>query len=227
MKSHCAILNFLIFLLAEPCIFGQGFINLNFEQANVSGYAVNSSSVPVTSAFPGWQAYYGGTMKSEVWYDATSLGGNIISIWDANTQGTYAISGKFSAALFASLNVSSSISQTGTVPVGTESLTVDIAANSDAFSVSLGGDTLSLTALFEGGTVNNPYTLYGADISSFAGLTSQQLTITCLAGGDPNGMIVDNIQFSSSPVPEPGVMALAAFAAASVGVGLRRKLAQP
>jgi hypothetical protein len=201
-----------ILVLPTTSGFSQGFINLGFEQADVSGYPVNSSDVPVASAFPGWEVLEGGSQIPQVWYDGTSAGGNLISIWDANTPGTDAIQGQYSAALFASLNVSSSISQTGTVPIGTESLLFDMYANPGSFTVTLGGETLSLTPLGEGTTshADYPYTLYGANISSFAGLSDQQLTFTSLAGGQPNEMILDNIQFSPSQVPEPGALGLSA-----------------
>jgi hypothetical protein len=216
MKIKIKVLAIFITIIATNVGSSQGFINLNFEQANVNGYAVGSSSVPATSAFPGWQVYYGSAAQSQVWYDATSLGGNIVSIWDTNSPGTDALQGQYSAALFSSLNLSSSISQTGTVPVGSESLTMDIfAANPGTVVVTLGGQTLTLTPLSEVDSSEYPYTVYGANIASFAGLTSQQLVFTCLAGtqaGDEeNEIIVDDIRFSASPVPEPRILALCAL----------------
>lgn len=223
VKFFCANLVVALLLVGSGRCLSQGFINLNFEQANVSDYSPGSTSVPTSDAFPGWEAYFGSGQVEYVWYDEISIGGNGISLWDANSEGYYPIAGQYSAALFAGPYESESISQTGTVPNGTESLTIDIYDDNGPFSVSLGGQTLDLVALSEGSTPDYPYTVYGADISAFAGLANQQLTITSLAGGEPNGIVVDNIQFSTSPVPEPDTLALCALGGLSLALRWRKK----
>jgi len=221
VKTACAILAAALFLAGVPGAFAQGFLNLNFEAANVTGYAPGSSSVPTADAFPGWQAFYGDVQATEVWYDNISGGGNLISIWDTNTPGTFPIQGKFAAALFASPSTPSSISQSALVPLGAKSMLFDMYLENGGVSVTLGGQPLSLMPIGDGNTPGYPYTIYDADISAFADQV-EELTFTSLAGGEPNGFILDNIQFSSTPVPEPGTLALAALGLSLLGF-LRRQ----
>jgi hypothetical protein len=51
---------------------GQGFVNLDFEGANLSDYG--AGSVPAADAIPGWTAYLGGIVQTNINYDV-SLGG--------------------------------------------------------------------------------------------------------------------------------------------------------
>jgi hypothetical protein len=77
--------------------------------------------------------------------------------------------------------------------------------------VSLGGQNLSYFALSNGPN----YTLYGGNIpSAFAG-KSEQLMFSALEG--ENFWEIDDIQFSSSPVPEPSELALAALGTLLLG----------
>ena len=201
----------------------QGFVNLNFEQANVSGYS-RLDYVPVTAALPGWSAtasYVGGTYAAAIVYDGISTGGTAISVVDTNVSmgsvlatGFFPFQGRYGVILFGANTVSETISQTGLVPTGTAALLFDARASSATFSVTLGGQTVNVIPLQ---TFSN-YTLYGADISAFAG-QSETLSFTeppapvGQLGGDPNIFELDNIQFSSSPVPEPSALALGALGA--------------
>jgi hypothetical protein len=68
------------------------------------------------------------------------------------------------------------------------------------------------------------YTLYGADIHALAGQTAE-LDFTLLGNVDINTIFLDSIQFSSQPIPEPGVYGLAALGALLLGwrgLGRRR-----
>ena len=86
------------------------------------------------------------------------------------------------------------------------------------FTVSLGGQAVNVVPL----QVFSRYTLYGADISTFAGQVAA-LSFTeppapaGQLGGDPNIFELDNIQFSSSPIPEPSELALAAIGTLLLG----------
>ena len=198
--------------------FSQGFVNLDFESAMVRGYTPNSQ-ITATNAFPGWTL-----SDPPAIYDGISLGGPFISVWDTNSSGTFPIQGKFSAVLFANTLLATSISQTGLVPDGMESLTVDIYGSPGYFSVSLGGQPLTLIPMATGSTPGYPYTLYEAVISSFAGQVAS-LSFTALALGQfGSELIVDNIQFSSSPIPEPCELALVAFSALVFGYRRWRRL---
>jgi hypothetical protein len=210
----------ILFLILHTCD-GQSFVNLNFELANVSGYSVGST-VPVTNAFPGWAASYTSTVigtpveVSNVWYDGLSLGGAVISINDTNTPFAPSfrpIDGRYSAFLFGggppsvggplNLFYSATLSQTGLVPNGTASLLVkaEFALNNTAFIVSVNGQTISM--LSQGDS-------YRGDISSFAGQTVT-LSLTEPAppvGVPPSLVILDDIRFSTNPVPEPSTWSL-------------------
>src|SRR5664279_4885629 len=126
----------IVLVLLQSCG-GQSFVNLDFEDANVSGYSPGSN-VPIADAFPDWSASYSdpnaGTVEaSSVAYDALSLGGAVISIND-NMGFPYSfcvIDGNYSAYLFGGKSnfgnfTSSTLSQTGLVPIGTKSLTVSV-----------------------------------------------------------------------------------------------------
>ena len=57
------------------------------------------------------------------------------------------------------------------------------------------------------------YNIYAADVSAYAGQTAQ-LLFTAVAG---NAGMLDNIQFSSTAVPEPNQFALAALGTLLLG----------
>jgi hypothetical protein len=68
--------------------------------------------------------------------------------------------------------------------------------------VSLGGQDIPFSVI---STALN-YTLYGGDVSAFAGQV-EQLTFTA-PNGVNNYWELDNIQFSNPAIPEPGFFAL-------------------
>jgi hypothetical protein len=202
-------------LAASACYgFSQGFVNLDFESANVSSYPPNSA-VPVGDAIPGWTAYIGSTELTTIGYDVPQSGLANVIIEDANfMNGTFAIQGQYSIDLQPGVQLSNgsfqevnaSISQTGLVPVGTKSLTFDVETFGDTpFSISLGGTPLPLIEL--GKYVNNAgvqYVEWGANIGNYAGQT-EPLTVT--TGVNENSSLTfDSFAFSptfATPVPEP------------------------
>jgi hypothetical protein len=109
--------------------------------------------------------------------------------------------------------MSAFIGQTGTIPVGTQSLT--FFANQSGLQVSFGGQNLSFSAIGTGAG----YTIYGANISSYAGQTGQLLFTTPGVAS----ALLDDIQFSTTAVPEPSEFALGALGA--LLLGFRRKIA--
>ena len=187
----------------------QGFVNFDFENANVTGYPPGST-VPATSAFPGW------TVNAQyVLYDNFSLSGESISIIDTNSSFMgHTIQGMYYAFFEAgnSPNSSQTISlgQTGTIPVGTESVT--FWGNIGGLQITFAGQPLTFNELFS----TSNYNVYGADISSFAGQTGQLLFSLSAYQGSA---VLDNIQFSTSPIPEPGTCAL-------LGLGLLALVSQ-
>ena len=75
---------------------------------------------------------------------------------------------------------------------------------SGPLTVSLGGQDLSYIAIS-----NAPnFTLYGATIPSTLVGKIATLTFAAGANGASGLAMLDDIQFSSQPIPEPGVLAL-------------------
>jgi hypothetical protein len=181
--------------------FAQGFVNLNFEGANISG--VSPGLVPTAKAIPGWTASYSnGASLTNIYYNASGL----IEIVGANS-----IQGNYYIYLQGDRGIASSIGQTGTIPMTAQSLI--FWGNIGGGSVSFDGQTLSPIIIAQ----NPNYNIYGADISSFAGETGQ-LLIT--SGNSPfvAGVTIDNLQFSSSPVPEPAVSTLIGIGLTALGI---------
>lgn len=184
--------------------FSQGFVNLDFESAMVSGYSPQST-ISGTLAFPGWTL-----AGNQAFYDGISLGGALVSVNDINTgNGFSPLDGNFSAFLFGGIfNTPVSISQTALVPVGTTTIELwqGTFMGLGSFQLSLNGQIISMTTI----SSQSGYVLRAGDISAFAG-SSATLQITALGvptGPGPNPVLLDNIQFSSNPIPEPGTVSL-------------------
>lgn len=187
--------------------FGQGFVNLDFESANISGYSPGSMNVPTSDALPGWSAYfiYSSNFTSQataVWYDGISIGGSGISIIDATIgfgltpiEGQYSVrfQGEYNPANVPGFDIAARIAQTGLIPTTARSLVFwgDVGRVDVAFN----GQLVPYFAIGSGAN----YTIYGADISAFAGQTGI-LGFTALMNG---GGTLDNIFFSPQSIPEP------------------------
>lgn len=185
----------------------QGFVNLDFEQ----GYSVSNT-------IPHWTAYDNG-VPITVLFDATSLSGASVSLFDTN--GPYylpPIQGKYFAWLIGGYEPSYgpvALGQTGQVPVWAES--ISFSGSDVGMQITFNGQLLNF--LVTGSTAN--FNTYAADISAFAGQTGQLLFTVPPYN---NGGMLDNIQFSSSPVPEPGELALVVFSALLFGCRRWRSL---
>jgi len=185
--------------------FAQGFVNLDFESANITPIVTGGVFVASTNALPGWTVYDGSSQQTEMTVNDPSTGLTSVSLWATNGS---QISGNFSVILVGGFTASgATISQTGLVPVSADSLLFEAQAGLGGFTVTLGGQNIPFFALATGAN----YTLYGGDISAFAGQT-QQLTFSALQDFNAlNFWNLDNIQFSSSPVPEPGALGSSAL----------------
>ena len=238
LQSPAWLVAGLALLLSTVGALPQGtFQNLDFESASIPSGTQPGSSVPISSALPGWSgsySRYSGTFQAtSVLYDAMSLGGTgitytVISFIDTLNTGYQPLQGSYSPFLLGGTVpngslASSTISQTGLVPNGTTSLIMDVYAQY-GFTASLGGQTVNMVPL----QTFPSYTLYGGDISAFAGQTAQ-LSITAPPApsgrGNLNGVLLDDIQFSDQPIPEPSLFDLSAFGAVLLGwrvLGRRR-----
>src|ERR1035438_4571999 len=173
------------------------FQNLNFESARIIldpsspyyPYAVNA-----TNALPGWTVS-GSVTGPDVFYDDVSLGAPAISIHDANDPfGLTPIQGRYSVYIQGS-GSDTGIAQTGQIPFGIQSLT--FWSQFTRVDVTFNGQTIPYVSIGSGSN----YTIYGGDISAFAGQTGQ----LSFSG---NGGYLDNIQFSDQRIPEPGIFGL-------------------
>jgi hypothetical protein len=192
------------------------FQNLDFELADIPASASTASLVPISEALPDWSAYFssGGVTypQSQVYYNAVSLGGNVISLDDAKEFPP--LQGEYSVILFGGGNnpyYSASISQTGVIPAGTESLLMDAylpAGASVTPVVAINGQPIDMTPLQS--FVH--YTVWGGNIP--AADIGQSVTLSFTeppepsSGAQPSIFELDNISFSPSAIPEPNPLAL-------------------
>jgi hypothetical protein len=241
MKSNFSKCALVLFLLSAGIARGfcQAFTNLNFESANIPSGTQPNSSIDISSAMPGWSAYQyssqTGTEGAPVYYDEISGGGPIIALDDKNASAGPGLpftplQGKYSAVLQGGGpplgQYSVTISQTGLVPAGTESLQVYVGTTTQYlfpvgdFIVALGGQTIDMVPLQTFST----YTVYGGDVSAFAN-NDETLSFTSLppVGTPPSMLILGNIQFLTSPVPEPGTLSLLGTGATLLGLRRGRK----
>lgn len=196
-------------MLMSVKAYSQGFLNLGFENPNLPLTPV-FNQLQTSDAIPGWTAYYSTAtatnQSSQVWYDTVSLGGAFIALTDSNSSSLSPLQGSYSLLLegsSASTPTAASIGQTGQIPFNAISLLFYLSLNS-SLQVTFNGQIIPLVQT--GSTAN--YVIMGGNISGFAGQTGQ-LLFTAL----PNvgyGLL-DNIQFSTSPVPEPSTLGLTAL----------------
>ena len=187
----------------------QGFANLDFESARS---VFNGYQLSVTDAFPSWTV-----VAPFVAHDDISLSGGSISIFDTNPPPSMMpIQGKYFVELVGSGPNPNygpiSLGQIGQIPVGTQS--VSYWGIDEGMQITFAGQPL--TFVETGSTAN--YSIYAAEISAYAGQTGQ-LLFTASPG---SGGFLDNIQFSSSPIPEPSELTLAVLGALLLGFHYRR-----
>ena len=212
MKFVSAIFSVVALLMGNQPGFAQGFVNLDFEAANVpSSYTFSANAAEI---LPDWTV-----IAPYVSYDDPSLSGNSISIMDANGYPPHPIQGVYFAFLSSGntpgTGVTISLSQNGTIPLGTESMT--FWGNIGGLQITFDGQSLAFSEL--GSTAN--YNIYGANVSQFAGDSGQLLFSLPAYDGSA---ALDNIQFSPSPVPEPSTLALCALGGLLLVVSRSRRI---
>jgi hypothetical protein len=206
MKSMKKQFIVLPILLAMPSAQAQGTIqNLNFEDANPMsvGSPYPPYVVTTASAFPYWSVYYDNVQQTQVSYNAISTGATQVTLVSAGNPEISAIDGNYSALLQAFAPGSlASISQTGVIPSGTQSLLFEARADPAILTLSVESQIVTFSAIGSG----SDYVLYGANISAWAGDT-EQITFSSL-GGTPEYSEIDDIMFSPTALPEPSPLAL-------------------
>lgn len=212
---------FLSFLICVSPWFARAqgtFQNLGFEAATLIPIPGDLyGSVEFGSAFPGWTCTVGGQPWNSVLFNNTFLDSSGISIIDSNGQvfasGTNVrvIAGRYSAVLQAGWLLGSpgwpadvTLSQSSLVPVSAESLRFRAYTKLvSPFVVSLGGQQLPLVIL----DTSPGYTVYGANIHAWQGQhAGLDFTISAQRPHIDNSyVLLDAIQFSTQPIPEPAV----------------------
>lgn len=200
------------------------FTNLNFESANVAVLAPGQPGglVSVAQGLPGWSVTFGGQQQPAVIYNEATFGSSAVWLIGPNFQifpgaPFPALEGSFSAFLTSgdgpTIHNPASISQTGIVPLGTESILARVQGDAPVFTFN--GDLIPMIPI----SVTAGYTLYGGDISAFDGQVGALSISAIPTVSNPfTGFELDSIMFSPVPVPEPGALALLALGAAALGV---------
>jgi PEP-CTERM motif len=224
MKLRSNIWLFVISLAVLRNASGQDFVNLDFEDATIvldSSSSLYPYAVDASQAIPGWSAspfFY----PSDIFYNTFSINLPSVSILD-NSGPSGALDGTFSVALCGGTSAypnGAYISQTGLVPADAASI-LFIAQGlvpqvGGTLLVSLGGQNITFAAISTGPN----YTLYGGIIPSALAGQIEQLKFSAHPDGGNNCWEVDDIQFSSSSIPEPSVFGLLALG--GLFFGLRR-----
>jgi len=171
---------------------GQGtFQNLDFEAARV--VFLQDADIATTNALPGWAAFSGPTELSVIAYNPNGATFEPVALYGSNALTV--IGGSFSVDLIGG----GSVRQTGVVPADAQLLLFkERRFGVSALLVSLNGQDLSYAARSTG----TNYTLYGADISAFAGQTA---TLRFFVSSLQGSCVIDDIEFA---VPEPSALAL-------------------
>jgi hypothetical protein len=207
MRSLCLLL--IVFCSLPSHAHGAPFRNLNFEEGTIS-YIGDGPRVDPVLAFPGW------TVESpHTAFDTLTLGSSAQILMDNNWQGAPSfpiLQGTYSVLLVRGEPwlVPAGLRQTASVPGDARSMSFAAAEWSSPL-VSINGLDLQLVTL--------PAGRYGADVSSFAGQTVELRFTT------EGGLFLDDILFSSNPVPEPASVAMIGLGLIGlVGYGVRRRI---
>jgi hypothetical protein len=194
-----------ILSLAQP-----SFQNLDFEAAHSlplpdpDGHPVN---VPALNAFPGWICYWSSNETSVALFNGVYLDAPALGIQTASSL--YVPEGLLNGQYCASLQTGRvgwtgtewilatvAIAQLGEIPIDAQSIQFN---GNEPIVVTFDGNTIPLVVL----NSQPNYSVYGGDISQFAGQTGE-LRFTSLS----HFGYLDSIQFSSQSIPEPSTFCL-------------------
>jgi hypothetical protein len=208
----------LLAILVPSLIQAQGtFQNLDFEQVTLVPFAGSQILYYASDALPDWTVYMNTTPQQTVLYDNLTAGGPAVSIHDSLSPYIQPLQGNYSVILQTGVeNTAESIGQTGQLPQNASSVVFYVAHNDAELQLTFDGNAIPLVEL---GTTAN-YSILGGDISAFAGQTGQ-LLFTENPGGSYT--VLDDIQFSSSPVPEPSTLGLFTLGSLAFGWSFFRK----
>src|SRR5713226_5955369 len=219
MKAEKSLIIYIIPFITACSAQAQGaFRNLDFEAATLVAIPGDPyGRVEFAPALPDWTGYVGGVQETSALYDGFFWDSSGIGILDqfssfgGQIQGNSSVFLQAGLRLFSGQPADTTLSQTGFIPFGTKSLLFKAQPyfGSVSFAVTLGAQSLALLPL----QTTSTFILYGADIHNLAG-QSAQLSFTVFASNPhtiENSMALDDIQFSTQSVPEPGVPVLLAI----------------
>lgn len=211
-------------IMAGQALFAQAtFQNLGFEDVqNIPVFDPRGHPwlMPASDALPGWTCYVGTNPVSQASYNDVALDSAWVGVL-SNTSSFAPLGlvvGQYCASLQYGVTESfpsftygtASIAQLGQVPSGDHSI---LFRGTVPFVVTFDDAVIPLSVLSNEGD----FYVYGGDVSQYAGKTGE-LKITTYS----HFSYIDDIQFSSQPVPEPAVGGLIVL---SLGLcGIRRKL---
>jgi hypothetical protein len=213
MKMLHAGLSFAALAFCWQIAPGQGFVNMDFEDTTITAILINSFTgyYDYIATVPGWTwspenndaAVNADTMVS---LNDIALDSSAVTLQGTNSSFAPSLHGMYSIFLQGgSASVPSTsysaIWQTGQIPATAKSLIYW----GGALQISFNGQLLTPVAI--GNAAN--YTVWGVDISPYAGQTGElRFTKPWLDTNFSDGALLDNIQFSPVPVPEPSALAL-------------------
>ena len=182
------------------------FQNLDFEQANPVYFPGGAATT--ASALPYWTVLVGGVQQRIIAVNSPTYGASSVTLLSPGVLPTgfgvfTPIDGNYSVLLesFGS-TATPSISQTGVIPAGTQSLLFSTRPTAwGPINLMMGTQSVPYTEVETGPN----YIVYGANISAWAG-QSVELTFS-----DPyaaGSWELDDISFSPNAVPEPNSFAL-------------------
>jgi uncharacterized repeat protein (TIGR03803 family) len=187
----------------------QTFTDLGFEQAVITPVPGDPyGRVVASNAFPAWVCYTESNQLTLVNYDNEFLDSAGVSILNTNVVNGYrvitqAFEGRYTALLQAGFALggdtvrwSAAIAQTGLFSPSSPTMTFE--ASGSGFGISVAGQSLPYFAL----NYYPSYTVYGVDVSRFAGQTAE-LRFTAFPFGPP-GLAINNVFLDGVRFPGPG-----------------------
>ena len=205
----------LALLGAATGLSAQGFINLNFEGADLSGLVLNNPPagwLAWADGAPGWSSSVS-SLDLSLYYVSPHVGINpwyLLLDRQGGSEGRFAMSMKNGVSDPQDPRspwTHTYLTQTALVPVDSRSLSLWAEGR---FAVHMNGTPLNVVSL--GGN------LWGADVTSWAGTVSELRIFNISPQSDLGDEIVvtlDDIQFSTTVVPEPSTLALMGLAGLS------------
>jgi hypothetical protein len=186
---------------------GQGFVNLDFEQASVPPTPIGGygDSVDPLLVLPGWTVGGNGAFGVLVLYNNRTLGAPAVSVIGPsfpNGTGLNSLQGSYSVLLqyFGNLVGPPTLSQVGAIPADAKSINFLTSSWLSGAQVTLNGVPIPLVPI--GGD------RLAGDVATFAGLTAQLTFSTTATRGFPQYLFIDDVRFSASPIPEPSGVGL-------------------